>query len=221
MDSSDEEVERIQPAHSAETEPKPPVLPSSSVSTATQTPGTLMDHVQALAERLSITLVYLDPIRDQFWHRVQSCMKMPAGGVSGAGSMHCSFEFICANENIVQHLMEDLPVMQNQRYNLSLPPPHWEASPSISTYYALELPLLDSFFRMHRRPSASKLGWYRGSKLARPPDTHPAPVCLLSVCPPFLAELCHRKHGQLVLAVSFNLSIFNDLGLQCCKHYLL
>ena len=32
--------------------------------------------------------------------------------------------------------------------------------------------------------------------------------------PPFLAELCHRKHGQLVLAVSFNLCILNDHGLQ-------
>ena len=74
--------------------------------------------------------------------------------------------------------------------------------------------MLDSFFRMHRRTSASNLRWYRGSKLARPPDTHPEPVCLLSVCPPFLAELCHRKHGQLVLAVSFNLCILNDQGLQ-------
>ena len=28
------------------------------------------------------------------------------------------------NENVVQHLMEDLPVMQNRRYNLTIAPPH-------------------------------------------------------------------------------------------------
>ena len=48
---------------------------------------------------------------------------------------------------------------------------------------------------------------------ANPPNTHPAPVCLLSVCPPFLVELCHRKHKKLVLAVSFNRCVQNDVGL--------
>jgi hypothetical protein len=137
--------------------------------------------MQAAAECMSITCIYLDPIRAQFWHHVQACAKMPAGGVNGRGSMHCSFAFVAANEKVVQYLMEDLPVMQNRRYNLSAPPPHWEYSPSISTYYALDLTLLDAFFRMHRRPSAPKLRWYRGSVLAAPPGTHEASVNLLSV----------------------------------------
>jgi hypothetical protein len=93
-----------------------------------------MDHVQAAAERMSMTCVELDPIRNQFWHHLQSCVKMPAGGVNGNGSMHYSFAFVAANAKVVQHLMEDLPVMQNKRFNLSIPPPHWENSPSISTY---------------------------------------------------------------------------------------
>jgi hypothetical protein len=129
LDSSDDEETTISPVHPMETDPKLPPSASHSVSIGTQTPGTLMDHVQAVAERMSITCVYLDPIRDQFWHHVQSCVKMPAGGINGRGSMHCSFAFVAANENVVKHLMEDLPVMQNHRYNLSLPPPHWEPSP--------------------------------------------------------------------------------------------
>ena len=128
--------------------------------------------------------------------------------------MHCSFEFVAVNTKVVQHLMEDLPVMQNKRFNMSLPPPHWEDSPSISTYYALDTQLLDAYFRMHRRPATMRGRTYRGSRLARPPDTHAAPVCLLSVCPPFLVELCHRGHGKLVMAVSFNVAVLNDFGLQ-------
>ena len=85
----------------------------------------------------------------------------------------------------------------------------------MSTYHALDTKLLDSYFRMHRRLAGKQhRGWYRGSTLAAPPGTHQAPVNLLSVCPPFLVELCHREHGKLVLEVSFNLSIINDLGLQ-------
>ena len=74
--------------------------------------------------------------------------------------------------------------------------------------------MIDHFFRLHRRPAAKGYRAYRASLLARPPDTHPAPVCLLSVAPPFLVELCHRKHKKLVLEVSFNLSIYNDLDAQ-------
>ena len=33
------------------------------------------------------------------------------------------------------------------------------------------------------------------------------------MCPPFLVELCHRKHNKLVLAVSFNVAVYNDLAL--------
>ena len=73
---------------------------------------------------------------------------MPVGGVHGGGSIHCSFAFVAANEKAVQYLMEDLPIMQNNRYNVSLPAPHWEPSPSINTYSAFGLKLRDSFFRM-------------------------------------------------------------------------
>ena len=32
----------------------------------------------------------------------------------------------------------------------------------------------------------------------------------MSACIPFLVELCHRKHSNLVLCVSFNLCVLND-----------
>ena len=161
-------------------------------------------------------MVDLKPQKLQFWDLFLSCLKMPRGGMNGTGSQHCEFEFICANEEIVQYLMEDLPVMKNMRFNLSLPhntPPNWEASPTISTYYAETLPLIDSFMRLHRRESARGFRAYRGSVLAAPPDTYPSSIAMLSVCPPLLMELCHRKHGKLVLAVSFNMCVMNDANL--------
>ena len=73
--------------------------------------------------------------------------------------MHfCSFEFVAANESVVRAVMEDLPLMQNHRYNLSLSSPHWEASPSINTYYALDSHLIDSYFRLHRRRQERSVG---------------------------------------------------------------
>ena len=71
--------------------------PTSS-DIATQTPGNLMDHLLEFAERSSLTVVKKNPIRDQFWEHILSCIKMPRGGVAGGGSMHCSFEFVAANE---------------------------------------------------------------------------------------------------------------------------
>ena len=184
---------------------------STSKSVATQTIGTWMDHIQARAESCGLALVELKPIKQQFWAHMLACMRMPRGGVNGGGSMHCEFEFVAANERVVQHLMEDLPVMKNKRYNLSIPAPHWEDSPSIRTYYALETHLLDSYMRLHRRAPGARA--YRGSVLAAPPHTYQAPVNLLSVGPPLLMELCHRKHNKLVLAVSFKLIVMNDMGL--------
>ena len=119
----------------------------------TQTQGTLLDHVQqVLVDSSCSTLVDLSPIKAQFWEHFLKCIKMPAGGVNAGGSMHCSFEFVAANNHVIQYLMEDLPLMAKARYNGSLPPPHWEPSPSISTYCALQASLIDSFFRLHRRP---------------------------------------------------------------------
>ena len=97
--------------------------------------------------------------------------------------------------------------MRDQRYNLSLPPPHWEASPSISTYFADTHTLLDAYMRLHRREAARGSRAYRGSVLAAAPATYPAPVAMLSAFTPLLMELCHRKHSKLVLAVSFNLTV--------------
>ena len=127
--------------------------------------------------------------------------------------MHCSFEFVAGSVSIVKHLMEDIPLMSNKRFNLSIPAPHWEESPSINTYHCLDHKLLDSYFRLHRRRAGRGYRGYRGSVLATPPNTHRAPVCMISACTPFLVELCHRKHDKLVLAVSFNLCVFNDQGL--------
>ena len=170
---------------------------------------------QAFAVRSSLTIVRMDPIRDQYWASVLACMRMPRGGMNGGGLMHCEFEFVCANEVIVQHIMEDLPLMVNKRCNLSLVAQglsQWEDSPSISTYYADHHHLLDSFFRLHRRPAAHGHRGYRGSVLAAPPHDHPAPTCLISACTPLLIELCHRKHGKLVLVTSFNLHLYNHQG---------
>lgn len=185
------------------------------MTTGTQTIGTWMDHVQAIAESVGcLTVLDMKPMKDQFWVHMISCMKMPRGGVNGGGSMHSSFEIVVPNNECIKYLMEDLPVEQNKRYNLSLPPPHWEASRTISTYHALSMPLIDSWMRLHRRRAARQFRAYRGSALAAPPDTYPASVALLTVCPPLLIELCHRQHSKLVLAVSFNLAVHNDQFLQ-------
>ena len=104
------------------------------VTISTQTPGTMLDYVHEFARRSSLSLVSLQDNRNQFWDHVLSCIKMPRGGLDGGGSQHCSFEFVAASEGVVQFIMEDLEVVQNQRYNMSLPPPHWEQSPSISTH---------------------------------------------------------------------------------------
>ena len=214
-DSSEEEG-----AHRPlDTLPAVPVLRGiAQVSVATQTTGSVMDHVHALAERSSLGIIHLNPIREQFWASILSCLKMPRGGVNAGGSMHCTFEFVAASEAVVKHVMEDLPLLRNRRYNASRMADDptadpWEDSPSINTYSAMDSSLIDSYFRLHRRKAAKSYRAYRGSVLANPPDTHPDPVCVLSACPPFLVELCHRKHQKLVLAVSFNVSVFNDQGL--------
>ena len=80
FDSSDEGMAPIRLTSPVEIEPKPHCLPPPSTSIGKQTPGTLLDHVQELAERMSITLVHMNPIRDQFWLHVLSCIKMPRGG---------------------------------------------------------------------------------------------------------------------------------------------
>ena len=77
----------------------------------------------AHAERSSMALVNKKQIQMQFWDHVLSCLKMPAGGVNGRGSMHCEFEFVAGSEEIVQFIMEDLLLQANHRYNFSLPPP--------------------------------------------------------------------------------------------------
>ena len=215
VDSSDEE-DGHPPSRYTPAAPVPLPMQSLSISVATQTPGTLLDHVLEYAARSSLAVINLKEISNQFWESILSCMKMPAGGVNGGGSMHYSTEFVAASETVVQHLMEDLPLRQNFRYNASRVTAQdaspWEASPTISTYYALESRLIDSFFRLHRR-RVTQGRTYRGSKLATPPDGYEASVCTLSVCPPFLVELCHRKHNKLVLAVSFNVAVYNDLAL--------
>ena len=135
MDSSDEEPSVTATAATAGTSSRAP--PPLARTIATQTTGSLMEHALEFVESSLATLVLMNPIKNQFWAHMLSCMKMPRGGVAGGGSMHCSVEFVASNEEIVQYLMEDLPVQQHHRYNLSLPPPHWEPSPSISTYHAL------------------------------------------------------------------------------------
>jgi hypothetical protein len=83
-----------------------------------------MDHVQELAECFgSLTVLDMKPLKDQFWAHMMSCIKMPRGGLNGGGSMHSSFEMVVPNEICIQYLMEDLPLEQNKRYNLSLPLP--------------------------------------------------------------------------------------------------
>ena len=176
--------------------------------------ATWMECVSALAANSSLTVLQMKPAREQFWDSILGCMKMPAGGVNGGGSFRCAFEFVCANEDVVRFLMEDLPCRHGKRYNGTIPsakwtpPCPWEDSPSISTYCAEDLRTLDSYARLHRRHRAARgnRGAYRGSVLLKPPDDHPAPVAMLSMLPPFLAEYCQRKHGKLVLACSFNVS---------------
>ena len=217
-DSSEEEGAHVTSPLKAEQGSSVPRV--TSVSVSTQTRGTMLDLIQTFAESSFLTVVDMNPIRNQFWASILACMKTPRGGVNGGGSMRCSFEFDCASEAVVKYLMEDLPCAQNQRYNLSTPsaawdpPVYWEKSPSISTYHIELVRTLDSYFRLHRRLAARGRPTYRGSLLLNPPDDHPASVCLLSAAPPFLVEYCQRKHGKLVLAVSFFVTTLNDQNFQ-------
>ena len=136
-------------------------MPENTASVATQTSGTPLDNLREYAERSFLAVIDMREVRDQFWSHILSCIKMPRGGVNGGGSMHCETEFIAGSEAIVKFLMEDLPLMPNKRYNQSPPPPHWEESPSISTYSALTNHMIDSYFRLHRRNAARGYRGYR------------------------------------------------------------
>ena len=100
VDSSDEEPSF--PAKSLGAAPAAPAPQISSVSVATQTAGTWLDVLQGLAALSLLMIVELNPIREQFWEHILSCIKMPRGGVNGGGSMHCSFDFVAASEQVVQ-----------------------------------------------------------------------------------------------------------------------
>jgi hypothetical protein len=117
-DSSEEEGAHLtSPVNRRPPRPSPP----TSKSTSTQTTATMLDTVNLLAERFGLTTISMDDVKNQFWAHILACLKMPRGGVNGGGSMHCAFEFVAPNETCVRYLMH-LPVNQNQRYNLSLPP---------------------------------------------------------------------------------------------------
>ena len=75
----------------------------------------MMEQLLALAEHFSLTVVEMEPIGNQFWAHVLACIKMPAGGINGRGSMHCSFSMDVPNESIVKFLMEDITFKPNER----------------------------------------------------------------------------------------------------------
>ena len=150
----------------------------------------------------------------RIWAHILACLKMPRGGVNGGGSMHCAFEFVAPNETCVRYLMRHggPPSQPKPTVQPLSPPPALGKIANDQHVCGNDVHTHRRFFRLHRRKVARSSRSYRASVLANPPDNYPAPVCLLSVCPPFLAELCHRKHNKLVLAVSFNLCVLNDTG---------
>ena len=114
-DSSGEEGAHLDSP--ARAQPLPNDTSKSEVSEGNApTPDELFALMRRFAESCSLALVPMDPIRDQFWASILSCMKLPCGGMNGGGSMRCSFEFVAASESIVKHVMEDLPLMPNMRY---------------------------------------------------------------------------------------------------------
>ena len=87
----------------------------------------MMEQLLALAEHFSLTVVEMEPIGNQFWAHVLACIKMPAGGINGRGSMHCSFSMDVPNESIVKFLMEDITFKPNERCAC----PHLPARPRL------------------------------------------------------------------------------------------
>ena len=82
LDSSEEENGGGQASQSEAKRP-----PVSTTTRATQTRGTMMEHLSAYAASCSLAIVQLAPLKNQFWDHMLACMKMPRGGVGGGGSL--------------------------------------------------------------------------------------------------------------------------------------
>ena len=74
--------------------PPPPTADDQPEIDREQTCGTMSELLVQFAERSSIAVVELKPIKLQFWDHFLACMKMPRGGLNGSGSQHCEFEFV-------------------------------------------------------------------------------------------------------------------------------
>lgn len=161
------------------------------------------------ARSAGLYLGKMDVQEQTFWGHVHACMRLPRGGVNGAGSQECSFEYQPPSQSVLEHLMETLPFRPREVWGGQ---EGWVASRTIDTYWAFDRHTLDHFLRLHKRESLQQFETlYRGSKLIRPSTRQRASV-MLSVCPPLLIEVCHRTGGRTVMVVSFKLFLLNEAG---------
>ena len=177
VDSSDEEGAHLPHAPSQTSSAVPP---KQSATIPTQTPGSWLDHIQALAENFSLTVIEMKPLKNQFWAHFLACMKMPRGG-----GERCRFDALRAR---VRGAEREISTVSHGRS----PSPPREPLQSINCIPSLgdfqfnqHLPRarLPSHRQLHAPPSPPSRRFfraYRGSVLAAPPNSYPAPVEMLS-----------------------------------------
>ena len=161
------------------------------------------------ARRAGLYLGKMEVQETTFWGHVHSCMRLPRGGVNGAGSQECSFEFQAPSQSVLEHLVGHLPFRPREVWGGQA---GWIPSRTIDTYWAFDRHTVDHYLNLHHRESLRQCtSLYRGSKLIRPSSKQRAAV-MLSVCPPFIIEVCHRTGGRTVMVVTFKLFLLNEAG---------
>eukprot|EP00965_Chrysotila_dentata_P160618 5303460-Pleurochrysis_carterae.AAC.2 len=153
-----------------------------------------------------------------FNHFVASC-RQPAGRADGSrSSQQCSFEteiYHRRNINMLGIASAGSPftLMKNKRYSVNADGEvEWFTARSIDTYYLSDKQQFSGYLAFETRSIASGIGAFGSSNcpVIKKNQTGQRVVCTL--IPPVLVEVCTRSHGRLILAVTFNLFTFNDLG---------
>ena len=152
---------------------------------------------------------------NSFFTHMMSCCRQPAGRADGTrGSQQCSFELEVFD-------MQCLGVLQispchferhlQARYSIGKDNTiEWARSPSIDSYYIKDMVRMSNWISFESRAVAKHLPVFGSSKgvVVRKEGVK----VLATLIPPFIIELCRRGHDRMVLAVTFNLFTFNDLG---------
>ena len=150
-----------------------------------------------------------------FYSHLSSCCRQPAGRADGSrGSQQCAFEMevpdmMCLGVlSITPQFFESY---RNARYNIDADNQiEWKVSNAIDSYYISDMGRMSDWVSFQTRDVVKHLAVFGSSKGVV--DREEGVKVVATLIPPFIIELCRRSHDRLVLAVTFNLFTFNDLG---------